>query len=136
MTEPTSADWICATAGSDVCLIPASQYTVGDTFFIRVSCMKECTFDIKSYYSGEYVLEDGLKTPFRWNGTSTTVLRYDVPRLTADGSPTNRFRITIDPEAQFEQIRVIVSPDEQLIIREDRASALLLDDSLVVYYTD
>lgn len=31
---------------------------------------------------------------------------------------------------------MIVSPDEQLIIREDRANALLLDNSLVVYYTE
>lgn len=134
--DATQAEWICATAGSDTCIIPSSGYAVGDTFYITVACMKQCTYDIKSYYSPEYVLEDSVKTPFRWNGTSTTVLRYDVPRLSQTGGLTNRVRIVISPEAKFEQIRVVFSSDSQLIMREDRASALLLDNSMVVYITD
>jgi hypothetical protein len=42
-------------------------------------------------------------TPFRWSGTSTNILRYDVPRNTQSGELTERWSIKIDPEVEFEQ---------------------------------
>jgi hypothetical protein len=75
---------------------------MGDYFYIVVVCREECTYDLKSYYATEYNLNQNSQTPYRWNGTSTNILKYSVPKSTSSGASTGRWKITIDPQYRFE----------------------------------
>jgi len=41
------AKWTGVSAGSDTVLISKTNYVIGDTFFVTISCINECTYDIK-----------------------------------------------------------------------------------------
>jgi hypothetical protein len=99
----SSATWYCTRAGSDTCIVPSSQFQIGDTFYIVVSCRRQCTYDIRSYYVSESILPENSKTAFRWNGTSTEIISYYVPAVNLYGVLPSKWQITIDPEAPFQQ---------------------------------
>lgn len=89
--NPGEADYYCARAGSDTCIIPASDITRGDYFYLVVVCLEACTYDLKSYYVNEYTLAQNEKETYRWNGTSTNIFKYPVPQKTASGATTGRW---------------------------------------------
>jgi len=47
VTLAKDAKWTGVTAGSDTVLISKANYVIGDTFFITISCITECTYDLK-----------------------------------------------------------------------------------------
>jgi hypothetical protein len=96
---PGEADWYCTRAGSDTCIIPATEFAPKDFIYIVIMCKKECTYNLRTYYVTEYDLAQNAETPFRWNGTSTNILKYSVPRTTSSGASTSRWTVKIDPEA-------------------------------------
>lgn len=105
-------------------------------FYIVVACLKECTYDIRSYYATEYTLVDGEQTAFRWNGTSTNILRYEVPQNTLSGARTDRWTIKVDPEADFEQFEAYLSFDDQFNLVEESENVFLVDHAMIVQQTD
>lgn len=83
----------------------------------------------------ESTLTEGLKTAYRWNGTSTTILKYNVPKTTGYSSTTDRWSIKIEPEDNFEQFETYVSFDSKFNLIEEKQEALVLNDALIVYQT-
>jgi hypothetical protein len=101
--SPGEADYYCTRAGSDTCIIPADEIARGEYYYIVIVCQDACTYDLRSYYVTEYTLAQNEEVAYRWNGTSTNILKYSVPRTTASGAATGRWSIKVDPEFQFEQ---------------------------------
>lgn len=95
-------------------------------------CNEACTYDLRSYYVTEYDLPQNTQTPYRWNGTSTNILKYTVPRTTASGAATGRWEIKIDPEYQFEQFMVYLSIDSHFNLIEEKQEAIIFDDAVVI----
>lgn len=106
---PGEADWYCDRKGTDICIVPASEIEIGLYYYIVVMCNEACTYDLKSYYVTEYDLAQNDKQTFRWNGTSTNILKYTVPRTTASGANTGRWTLQVDPEYKFEEFSVYLS---------------------------
>ena len=52
-------------------------------------CLEECTYDLRSYYVTEYDLAQNDQSTFRWNGTSTNILkdRFAAKKATAKRLP-------------------------------------------------
>jgi copper oxidase (laccase) domain-containing protein len=75
---------------------------------------------MRSYYVTQYSLQEGVKTAYRWNGTSTVILRYFVPATTAASSNTDRWSILIDPEAKFEQFEVFLSQNSKFNLADEK----------------
>ena len=71
-------------------------------------------------------------TPFRWNGTSTNILRYDVPRTTQSGEPTERWSIKIDPEVEFEEFQVFLCRAGDFNKINQREELFLIDNAIIV----
>ena len=128
------ATWHSTREGSDTCIIHSDDFEIGDTLFITVFCMNECTYDLRPYYAEEYDLEDGERMVFRWGGHVTNILRYLVPDYTDIGA-TYKFEISLEPEIDYKYLEVYVSHDSKYSVIEDRPARHITDEGLSVYMT-
>ena len=115
MRNPDEADWQSAREGSDTLIIPASQLAEGDTLYITVRCINECTYDLRSYSAREYEVVDGERTLFRWGGHATNIVKYKVLDTSSNG-PTQKFDIHVEPEVDYQFVQVFLSHGKCLAI--------------------
>ena len=130
------ATWHSAREGSDHCIIHANDYEIGDTLFITIRCMNECTYDLKQFYAQEFNLTDSERMVYRWGGHVTNILKFRVPATTATGV-TNKFEILVEPEVDYKHIEVYLSHayDGKFSVIEDHPASHITDLGLSVLMT-
>ena len=128
------ATWHSTREGSDTCIIHSDDFAIGDTLFVTIHCMNECTYDLRPYYAKEFNLTDSERTVFRWGGHSTNILKYKVPENTAYGA-TEKFEISIEPESDYKYIEAYLSHDRKFSVVEDRPARHVTDEGLSVLLT-
>ena len=99
------AQWQSTRLGSDSGIIHADDYAIGDTFFITVHCMNECSYDVRPFFANEHELKESERQAFRFGGHMTQILKYTVP----DMASAEQFVIQIEPEVDYRYLEVYLS---------------------------
>ena len=46
-TDSTNSQWHCEREGSETCVLHTGEFNVGDTLFLGIKCVKECSYKLK-----------------------------------------------------------------------------------------
>ena len=111
------------------------EYSIGDTFYVTVRCVKECLFDIKMNYAREYRLNEAKRQIYRWGGHETNILRYQVPEKLGPLLETQKFEIFIEPEVDYKNIEVHISHDPTFRVLEDKPDLHVTENGISVLMT-
>jgi len=70
-TSSQNAQWYCEREGSETCVIHNGEFNVGDTLYIGVKCVKECSYKLRPWYAAVTNLAESDRTQMRFEAYST-----------------------------------------------------------------
>lgn len=66
-----NAEWFCVRDGSETCVIHNGQFAVGDTLYIGVKCVEECSYKLRPWFTNLMDLAESERTQMRFEAYST-----------------------------------------------------------------
>ena len=136
VTTPQSsadADWYCETEGSETCILHNGEFAVGDTLYIGVKCVQECSYKLRAWYIEVRDLSESSRTQMRFGAYTTHILKYYIAPDTA-GLYTESIELKVEPEEQHSHIELYLSLDPNFKVVEEKPATHILKNGMAIKF--
>jgi hypothetical protein len=134
-TSSTNSDWYCEKEGSETCIIQNGQYKVGDVLFIGISCVRECDYKLRAWFTSTVDLTESTRSQMRFDAYSTQILKYYIPFETELGGTTTSIEIIVQPEDTYVNIDAHLSLDANFYLIEEKPASHIVANGLAIKFT-
>jgi len=127
--DSTTSEWNCEREGSETCIIRKEDNIVGDTLFIGVKCLKECSYSLKIQNTREVLLQESTRTQLMFDAFTTQILKFYIP-ADVEKIKTQSIHISVLPEDDYTPVDMWLSVDKEFYILEEKPASHLLGKSV------
>ena len=135
-TSSTNSEWYCEREGSETCIIHNGEFGIGDTLYIGVSCIKDCDYSLRAWFTSEIDLTESSRTQMRFDAFSTQILKYYIPFETEDSALTTSMEIIISPEDRFVHLDAHLSLDANFYLIEEKPASHIVANGIAIKFTE